>query len=110
MTSASFVLDDTTRTGRVQLEGDVSAAEIWAIASILEPRLDDLDVLIVNTDGVTRTAPDTTGALAALAAMCRPPGIVFVLPNPSDALVLALDDDDFGEHLAAGRAANLATG
>jgi hypothetical protein len=104
------VLDDTTRTGRVQLEGDVSAAEILAIASIVEPRLDDIDVLIVITDGVTRTAPDTTRALATLAAMCRPPGIAFVLPNPSDALVLALDDDDFGEHLAAGRAATLATG
>ena len=110
MTSASLVFDDTTRVGRVQLDGDVSAAEISAIASIIEPRLDDIDVLRVITDGVTSTAPDTTVALAALAAMCRPSGIAFVLPNPSDALVLALDDDDFGEHLAAGRAATLAAG
>jgi hypothetical protein len=100
---ARFVIDGDGRTGRCMLEGLVTGDCVHTIAAVIKRHLNGLDVLIIEADAVTAAEPTATMALAVLRATCRPAGVAFVLRKPSVALLAALEHEDLGEHLCAGR-------
>jgi hypothetical protein len=102
---ARVVLDADRRAGRCLLDGEVTSADVRAVATVVERHLHRLDVLIVEGEGTTGAEPAAMLALAALRAGCRPQGVAFVMLRPSSALLEALAHEDLGEHLCAGSAA-----
>ena len=105
MAAARFTIEGDGRTGRCSFDGLVTEDDVRALTAVVERHLAGLDVLFVEGADVTALEPSATRAIAALQAACRPSGIAFVVRQPSDALLIALDTEGFGESLCAGLAA-----